>query len=256
MKETSQRGRRDALITGIGLVSCLGEGPDAHWEALDAPGGFQPVVDTERFSPKHRRRCRDGVRRGLGVRDEVVFLVAAHNFKLKGVRHAVAATAVLARERPDLRLVILGKDSPGRYRRLARQLGCPSQTEFVGAVPDSVPYYAASDVYLHPTYYDPCSLVVLEALASGLPVVTTVHNGAGELLTSGREGFLLDSPTDIAGLVRSMRSLMDAGFRETCGQQARGLAERNDLERNYREIVAVYEQAIRRAPLTSRRASA
>ncbi len=51
MKETSQRGRRDALITGIGLVSCLGEGPDAHWQALDAPGGFQPVVDTERFSP-------------------------------------------------------------------------------------------------------------------------------------------------------------------------------------------------------------
>jgi 3-oxoacyl-[acyl-carrier-protein] synthase II len=51
MKEISQGGRRDALITGIGLVSCLGEGPDAHWEALDAPGGFQPVVDTERFAP-------------------------------------------------------------------------------------------------------------------------------------------------------------------------------------------------------------
>ncbi len=42
---------RDALITGIGLVSCLGEGPDAHWAALDAPGGFTPVVDTERFAP-------------------------------------------------------------------------------------------------------------------------------------------------------------------------------------------------------------
>jgi 3-oxoacyl-[acyl-carrier-protein] synthase II len=42
---------RDALITGIGLVSCLGEGPDAHWAALDAPGGFTPVVDSERFAP-------------------------------------------------------------------------------------------------------------------------------------------------------------------------------------------------------------
>ncbi len=42
---------RDALITGIGLVSCLGEGPDAHWAALDAPGGFTPVVDTARFAP-------------------------------------------------------------------------------------------------------------------------------------------------------------------------------------------------------------
>lgn len=42
---------RDALITGIGLASCLGEGVDAHWDALDAPGGFQPVVDTARFAP-------------------------------------------------------------------------------------------------------------------------------------------------------------------------------------------------------------
>jgi len=42
---------RDALITGIGLVSCLGEGLDAHWEALDAAGGFVPVVDTARFAP-------------------------------------------------------------------------------------------------------------------------------------------------------------------------------------------------------------
>lgn len=42
---------RDALITGIGLVSSLGEGLDAHWAALDAPGGFQPVVDAARFAP-------------------------------------------------------------------------------------------------------------------------------------------------------------------------------------------------------------
>jgi 3-oxoacyl-[acyl-carrier-protein] synthase II len=42
---------RDALITGIGLISCLGEGPDAHWAALDSPGGFQPVVDATRFAP-------------------------------------------------------------------------------------------------------------------------------------------------------------------------------------------------------------
>ena len=48
---------------------------------------------------------------------------------------------------------------------------------------------------MQPTYYDPCSLVVLEALACGLPVITTAQNGASELLTDGVDGYVLTAPT-------------------------------------------------------------
>jgi UDP-glucose:(heptosyl)LPS alpha-1,3-glucosyltransferase len=213
-------------------------------------------VDVERFSPARRQLQRERVRGELGVVREVVFLLVAHNFKLKGVGPAIAATAQLAGGRRDVRLVIVGNDRSARYERLAGRLGCADAVNFVGRARDSAPFYAAADVYVHPTYYDPCSLVVLEALASGLPVITSMHNGAGELLTPGLEGFLLDDPADVTGLADRMRQMMDGDFRAACGRRARELAEQHDLERNYREIVAVYEEAIRRSPLSARRTSA
>lgn len=213
-------------------------------------------IDTARFSPTHRAQHRAQVRRSLGVQNEVLFLLVAHNFKLKGVGPAIEAAAQVARDRRGLRLVVIGRDRPGRYERLAQRLGCADIVRFVGGVADSVPYYAAADVYLHPTYYDPCSLVVLEALASGLPVITTVHNGAGELLKQGVHGFVLDDPSDVRGLVGHMTHLMDAAVRAACSRRARELAEQHDLERNYREVLAVYEEAAGVAPLAKRRAAA
>ena len=213
-------------------------------------------IDTVRFSPTHRTLCRAAVRRSLGIRNEVLFLLVAHNFKLKGVGPAIEAAARVARTLPELRLVVIGRDRPDRYERPAQRLGCPDVVRFVGGVADSVPYYAAADVYVHPTYYDPCSLVVLEALASALPVITTVHNGAGELLTPGVQGFVLADPTDVGSLVGYMSQLMDGAVRSECSRRARELAEQHDLERNYREILAVYEEAARVSPLVKWKAAA
>ena len=69
---------------------------------------------------------------------------------------------------------------------------------FLGFHPDIRECYASSDFFVLPTYYDPCSLVVLEALACGLPVITTAQNGAGELMTDGREGYVSPRPTPAA----------------------------------------------------------
>ncbi len=200
-------------------------------------------VDTERFDPAERKRYRAAVRSELGVQDAVVFLLVAHNFRLKGVPEAIRAAALLAAERRDFRVLVVGNDRPGRYNRLAQRLGCADVVRLVGSRSDTVPVYAAADVYLHPTYYDPCSLVVLEALASGLPVITTRHNGAGELITAGQEGSVADDPADIAGLRDAMRELLASDVRHACGARARVLAERHDMERNYREMIAVYDEA-------------
>lgn len=213
-------------------------------------------IDVARFSPDHRARHRAAVRRSLGIQNEVLFLLVAHNFKLKGVGPAIEAAAEVARAHSNVRLVVIGRDRPAPYERQAQRLGCSDFVRFVGGVADSVPYYAAADVYLHPTYYDPCSLVVLEALASGLPVITTVHNGAGELLTPGIHGFVLDDPTNVRSLVGCMGQLMDRATRLECSRRARELAEQHDLERNYREILAVYEEAACIAPLSTRRTAA
>ena len=70
----------------------------------------------------------------------------------------------------------------------------------VGPIDNPVPYYAAADVFVLPTFYDPCSLSVSEAAASGLPSVTTRFNGAAELLTEGVDGFVISDPADDAEL--------------------------------------------------------
>jgi len=124
-------------------------------------------------------------------------------------------------------------------------LGIAAQTTFLGSIDDVVPYYAAADIYVQPTFYDPCSLVVLEALSAGLPVVTTRWNGAGELITNNLEGHVLDQPDDADALASTLVPLvLSESRREAMGRAARQLALAHTLERNCQEIVGVYEEVV------------
>jgi UDP-glucose:(heptosyl)LPS alpha-1,3-glucosyltransferase len=198
-------------------------------------------VDTARFSPAHRLLYRDPVRSQLNVSPhEVLLLIVAHNFALKGVPALLRATGALRREGFPVRLAIVGGKRTHGYRRLARQAGAAPVTTFVGAIEDPVPYYAAADLYVQPTLYDPCSLVVLEALACGLPVVTSRYNGAGELIREGQQGHVLNDPLDWRELTATLRQLFDEDRRQRMSNAARKLALEHTLERNCREILDVY----------------
>src|SRR4029434_7180905 len=94
-------------------------------------------------------------------------------------------------------VLIAGGKRSARWERFAGQLGVSDHSTVHGPVADMVPYYAAADAYIHPTYYDPCSLVLLEAAASGLPIVTTRrYNGVVELFRTGEDILTIDLPTD------------------------------------------------------------
>ena len=202
-------------------------------------------VDTERFSPVHRARDRDAVRRRLGVGSETLFLLVAHNFRLKGLFPLIEAMGLLAREGHGVRLAVVGRSNPRSFIAQARRQGCQSRVAFLGDAGDPVPLYAAADVYVQPTFYDPCSLVVLEALASGLPVITSVYNGAGELLTPPREGYVLNDPADVRELAGRMRELLERERREEAGGAARRLAEAHSVGTNTEQLLAVYREALR-----------
>jgi len=200
-------------------------------------------VDLARFTPQNRPLHREDVRRRLHVReDDLLVLFVAHNFALKGLPTLIRAVAELRRTNRPVRLVALGGGQPGRFAKMAQRLGAASAVQFLGPVEDAAPFYAAADVFALPTWYDSCSLVVLEALACGLPVITTTHNGAGELMTEGLEGFLIDDPGDWEELVRSLKLLLDAGIRSRIGSAARRLAERHPLEANYQQVMGLWQQ--------------
>src|SRR5262249_44622821 len=106
----------------------------------------------------------------------------------------------------------------------------------------------AADFFVHPTFYDPCSHVVLEALACGLPVITTRYNGASELLQPPREGFVLDDPHDHERLAGAMARLLDPARRPACAPGARRARAPWTREHHYRSLLASFAEAAVRKP--------
>ena len=196
-------------------------------------------TDNVRFSPEHRNRWREQVRDRLGVcEDEVMLLFVGHDYQRKGLSTAVRAANRLADEGAPVRLVVVG----GKKRRPLPAVDPTNGVVInVGAIDDPVPYYAAADVFVLPTFYDPCSLSVSEAAASGLPSVTTRFNGAAELLTEGVDGSVISDPADDVELAGVLRPLLDAGVRQRMGEAARKLALRHTLDRNCDQIVSIYQ---------------
>ena len=200
-------------------------------------------VDTRRFSPDNRDAHRQKTRRKLAVGShEVLFLFVGHDFRRKGLATVLRAVGRLRAEGYRVRLLVVGGRHRWWYERLARRYGAGEVVKFLGPINDPVPYYAAADACVLPTFYDPCSLGVLEAASSGLPCVTTRCNGAGELITHGGDGYLLSDPADDVQLAQHMQQLLDPQLRRRMGEAGRKLALRHTLQYNCRQIIDVYRE--------------
>jgi UDP-glucose:(heptosyl)LPS alpha-1,3-glucosyltransferase len=169
------------------------------------------AVDPAVFHPGLRDSMHDPVRQQLAIpRLARVVLHVGSGFERKGVSHLLQA---LARAPHEPWAIIVGRDKRlARYAGEARSLGIGDRVRFVGAVSDVRPYYAAADAFALATLYDPQPNAVLEAMACGLPVVTTPRCGAAELLDNGVTGFLRDA-LDIAGLAEAIGRLDPATAR-------------------------------------------
>ena len=202
-------------------------------------------VDLVRFHPKNRK-YRGEIRKSLGIGEELVILFVSNNHRMKGLDCLIRALARIKGEgesRP-FKLLVLGRGSMTRYLNLGRRMGFEEAILSVQGTPCSERYYGAADLLVHPTFYDACSLAVLEALASGLPIITTKLNGAGGIVTDGKEGFVVDNPRDISTLADRIHQLFDDKAREASSRAARKLAERYPMERNFQEMLKVFQEVV------------
>ena len=201
-------------------------------------------VDVRRFSSELRDRYRNRLRQEFGLNNEVLFLFAAHNFRLKGLITAIKALALLHRNHAPVHLAVIGREPAGEFKKIAGRLGVGAGLTFCGPVRDPAPYFLAADALVHPTYYDACNLAVQEAWASGLPVITTRFNGASELMSPGRQGYIMDDPQDYHDLAGKMELLLEAPLRLTMSEEARALGSSRTLEKNFLEIEKLYRDII------------
>lgn len=188
--------------------------------------------DLERFSPVGEE-ARQALRAGAGIGpDQVAIGTAATNFALKGVRSLLLA---LARLPENHVLHVAGGRRPGKYLRLARQLGVEDRVRFLGRVDDMASFYRSLDVFVLATFYDACSNAVLEALACGCRAVSSAQNGSARFLP---ERWVFPDPADVPDLAATL-------LRVSAEERPAPFAWPPDVPCGLEPYVEMIEQAIR-----------
>jgi len=189
-------------------------------------------VDLDHFHPRLRDEHRTALRTKVGAGDTPrskstsrtapVALFVGSGYERKGLPALLAAFARLPEDKSELWVVGYDKRQAAMRRQAAR-LGIAARVRFFGAQKDVRPFYGAADLFVLPTLYDPFPNAALEALACGLPVVTSFKCGAGEIVAAHAAGFRSDA-RDIPAMTSNMTRLLDPGTRQQCAENARRAA--------------------------------
>ena len=189
------------------------------------------------FPPEVRARARSDLKLEP---DEIAVFFAGSGWERKGLRFAIGA--VEASRNPHICLLIAGRGNERKFRS--------SRAQFLGEVIDLKPVYAASDIFLLPTIYDPFSNACLEALASGIPVITTRANGFSELIEDGVHGSVVDLANDIPGLRDAIRHWSEPRRRAAARSIIIELALQFDISKNVEQMLAILVQVAASAAST------
>jgi UDP-glucose:(heptosyl)LPS alpha-1,3-glucosyltransferase len=175
-------------------------------------------------------------------------LFAAHNFRLKGLGTLMESLARLTGSQAvDLPyLIVAGRGKIDQYRHLARKIRIDRNVAFLGYVRNIHNALSISDVAVLPTFYDPCSRFILEAIASGKPLITTRFNGATDLFTDGRHGKIIDAPEDVGALADAISYFTNVENIRKASQAiaADNLKEKISINRVARQLISVYESIL------------
>ena len=204
------------------------------------------AVDSQAFSPT-LRSDRAAIRARLSIpADALVYLLVGSGFERKGVAAAIEAFAELP---PAATLIVVGRDKHiQRYEALAIECGVGDRVHFTGPQADVKPLYGAADVFVLPTLYDPFPNAVLEAMACGLPVITSTKSGAAGLVAEHDAGLVIPS-RDIAGLAAQMRTLADPGTRTRMGANARAAVLQLTPDAMTLALVLLYKELLEASAL-------
>jgi len=192
-------------------------------------------IDLERFHPDNRKLYREEMREKLSIKkDEFVVLFVGSGFERKGVEYLLRAVELIPE---PITVMIVGKGSEKRMKRFIKK----QRVMFCGPRKEIHKYYAASDIFAFPTIYEPFGNVHLEALASGLPVITTRLSGASEIIQDGVQGFVIDKPEEIERIAEKICSLMNSSKNQSMGLEARRLAENFSFKAFIEKMIKLYE---------------
>ncbi|MDA8125879.1 MAG: glycosyltransferase family 4 protein [Deltaproteobacteria bacterium] len=208
---------------------------------------LHPGVDATSYAKPDRDRCRREVRNRLGVGpDEPLILFVSMNFAVKGLDYLLRGLGRLRERDPKarFRLLVVGRGDEKGYGRLARDLGVGDSVVFAGAVAkEELPeIYLAGDCYAMLSRFDTFGMVVLEAMAAGLPVLISGCVGARDLVQEGQNGFVIEAPEDADAVADRIATLLEGDLLERMGREALQTARENTWENAVRQVLQAYEE--------------
>ncbi|MGV3346943.1 glycosyltransferase family 4 protein [Enterobacteriaceae bacterium LUAb1] len=200
------------------------------------------AIDSEKFTPGSEP-ARLTTRAQLDIPAQAhVLIYVGSGFERKGLAAALQALA-----KTDSYLLVIGKDKGSRrYESLATSLGCHARVRFLGIQSNTLPWYQAADGLLLPTLYDPFPNVILEAMACGLPVITSTSCGGAEFIREGENGFVCDA-LDIAALRMAIQSLATSRYPERLRHNARNTILPYQPAQLSAELITLYQRLLMNA---------
>jgi len=200
-------------------------------------------LDAGRFNPFRRSKLRASSRAALGLPDDAfVILMVGNDWKKKGLPCLLEAAGRL--QCPRLRILVAGRDTPAPYQEIIRRLGMADQVSFLPVRSDVEFYYSAADAYAGPSLDDSFALPPAEAMACGLPVITSRYNGGCAIMHHGADGLILEDPCDVQTLSDWLARLAkDPDWRTQLGEAAARTAAEYTWERNTFQMHDLIERA-------------
>jgi UDP-glucose:(heptosyl)LPS alpha-1,3-glucosyltransferase len=193
-------------------------------------------VDSETFHPGNRARWRRECRRNIGVEEDTPLVLYVGDYQ-KGLAPTIQAVARV----PRLHLLGVARSPAAPYIDLIRSENVTDRMHLVPATQNVEKYYAAADLFIFPTFYDPFGMVATEAMASGLPVICSSRAGVAELITDGEDGLVVSEPWNPSALAGALAKLTaDRSLRQRLGEAARRKAETLTWDNVARQTMEVY----------------
>lgn len=197
------------------------------------------AIDSSRFVPANED-LRAKLRDEMAIPQNAVALVfVGSGFERKGLACAIKAIA-----NSDRYLIVVGQDKADKqYQALAQSLGCQNRVRFMGMQKNTLPFYQAVDGLLLPTLYDPFPNVILEAMACGLPVITSPTCGGAEFITTGQNGYVCDA-LNISQLSEAIMAIPSRFVDERMGIYARERVRDATPEKLSQQLISLYQNIL------------
>ncbi|HEX5539040.1 MAG TPA: glycosyltransferase family 4 protein [Methylophilaceae bacterium] len=187
-----------------------------------------PYLSATRLALQDKAAMRAHLRNAFGfAAGDFVFLLVGSGFYMKGLDRALKALAALSPDlRAGVRLVAVGQDNPKPFLRMAQKLGVAEHLYISKGRADIPQLMQGADIYVHPGYHENTGLVILEALASGLPVLVTASCGYASHVESAQAGFVAPMPFDQRNFDKLFHTMLVSEQRSTWSRNGRDYAQK------------------------------